>query len=316
MEYMSVKEATNAWGVTIQMARRYCQKGMVPKVKQENGGWRIPKGTPRPGTQKPEEEKPKQPSLVNQIKYQCKKNNHFGIYEYIQVNLAYSSSRMASNRLTRNQVESIFRKGKVRESFEPMKVSDLIEVLNHCVCVDYILDNLEKPLSVKFIKTLHQMLMYGTVDDRRNKVSPGEFRNSYSNRKETFIASANTINEKVIKLIEAYESLEKVTERDVLSFHVHLGRIFPFEDGNGRVGRLIMLKECLRHGVMPFILDDKRRTKYLQGLREWDKNPDVLISVIAEAQDRFKHQIELQNLGEYRETLFNQIEEDSEDAEW
>ena len=160
------------------------------------------------------------------------------------------------------------------------------------------------------------MLMYGTVDDRRNKVSPGEFRNSYSNRKETFIASANTINEKVIKLIEAYESLEKVTERDVLSFHVHLGRIFPFEDGNGRVGRMIMFKECLRHRVMPYILDDKRRTKYLQGLREWDKNPDVLISVVAEAQDRFKHQIELQNLGEYRETLFNQTEEESEDAEW
>ena len=235
---------------------------------------------------------------------------------YVQINLTYSSSRMASNRLTRNQVESIFRKGKVRESFEPMKVSDLIEVLNHCVCVDYILDNLEKPLSVKFVKSLHQMLMYGTVDDRRNKVSPGEFRNSYSNRKETFIASANTINEKLIKLMEAYESLEKVTERDVLSFHVHLGRIFPFEDGNGRVGRLIMFKECLRHGVMPFILDDKRRTKYLQGLREWDKDPDVLISVVAEAQDRFKHQVELQNLGEYRETLFNQTEEESEDAEW
>ena len=121
---------------------------------------------------------------------------------------------------------------------------------------------------------------------------------------------------KLIKLIEAYESLEKITERDVLSFHVHLGRIFAFEDGNGRVGRLIMFKECLRHGVMPFILDDKRRTKYLQGLREWDKNPDVLISVVAEAQDRFKHQIELQNLGEYRETLFSQAEEDSEDAEW
>ena len=317
MKYLSVRVVAEAWEVSEAMIRKYCAQKRIPGAKQKGGVWVIPNTAKKPSSRMATSSRYEKlhPLACKLVRQKTKKNFH-GLYDYVQINLTYSSSRMASNRLTRNQVESIFRKGKVRESFEPMKVSDLIEVLNHCVCVDYILDNLEKPLSVKFIKSLHQMLMYGTVDDRRNKVSPGEFRNSYSNRKETFIASANTINEKVIKLIEAYESLEKVTERDVLSFHVHLGRIFPFEDGNGRVGRLIMFKECLRHGVMPFILDDKRRTKYLQGLREWDKNPDVLISVIAEAQDRFKHQIELQNLGEYRETLFNQTEEDSEDAEW
>ena len=101
-----------------------------------------------------------------------------------------------------------------------------------------------------------------------------------------------------------------------MAFHVHFERIFPFEDGNGRIGRLLMFKECLRHGVMPFILDDKRRNRYLQGLREWDKQPDVLISVIAEAQERFKRQIELQNLGEYRDNLSNRTEEELEDEEW
>lgn len=317
MKYLSVREVAEIWEVSEAMIRKYCAQKRIPGAKQKGGVWVIPSTAKKPSSRMTTSSRYEKlrPLACKLVRQKTKKNFH-GLYDYVQINLTYSSSRMASNRLTRNQVESIFRKGKVRESFEPMKVSDLIEVLNHCVCVDYILDNLEKPLSVKFIKTLHQMLTYGTVDDRRNKVFPGEFRNSYSNRKETFIAPANAINERLVKLVESYESLEKVSERDVLAFHVHLERIFPFEDGNGRVGRLIMFKECLRHGVMPFILDDKRRTRYLQGLREWEKTPDVLMSVVVEAQDRFKHQIELQNLGEYRETLFNQTEEDLEDAEW
>lgn len=112
MNYISVKEAAAQWGVTIQMVRRYCQKGMIPQVIQENGGWRIPEGTVRPGTPEPVVAETKQPSLVTQIKAQRKKNNHFGIYEYLQVNLAYSSSRMASKRLTREQVEDLYRTKK------------------------------------------------------------------------------------------------------------------------------------------------------------------------------------------------------------
>ena len=142
MQYMSVKEAAAQWDVTIQMVRRYCQKGMVPQVVQENGGWRIPVGTPRPGTQKPEVVETKQSSLVTQITYQCKKNNHFEIYEYIQVNPAYSSSRMASNRLTREQVEDLYRTNKLSVSFEPTKVDDIIEIMNRFICTREMVDTI------------------------------------------------------------------------------------------------------------------------------------------------------------------------------
>ena len=233
-----------------------------------------------------------------------------GLYDYVQINCAYSSSRMASNRLTRNQVESIFRKGKVRESFEPMKVSDLIEVMNHCVCMDYVLDYLEKPLSVKFIKMFHYLLTYGTVDARLERVTPGEYRNSLSIRKESFMAPADKINERLIRLIDTYERLDEVDRRDILDFHVQFERIFPFEDGNGRVGRLIMFKECLRHDVLPFILDDKRRKGYLTGLREWDEDPYILTEVILEAQERFSRQIALQDLGEHRLDDLNDFDEE------
>ena len=314
MKYLSVKEVAEKWEISEVMIRKYCTQKRIPGAKQREGVWVIPSTAEKPVARAQALSRyDKIPPLACKLCRQKTKKIYHGLYDYVQINLAYSSSRMASNRLTRKQVESIFRKGKVQESFEPMKVSDIIEVLNHRVCTDYILDNLEKPLSVRFIKQLHQTLMYGTVDDRLEKVFPGEYRNSYSARKETFFCASSKINEKLLALIDAYESLEKVSEKDIIAFHVHFERVFPFEDGNGRIGRLIMLKECLRHGIMPFIIDDKRRTRYLQGLREWDKNPDILMGVIVEAQDRFKKQIDLQNLGEYRDTLFNQQEDEYDD---
>ena len=314
MKYLSVKEVAEKWEISEVMIRKYCTQKRIPGAKQREGVWVIPSTAEKPVARAQTLSRyDKIPPLACKLCRQKTKKIYHGLYDYVQINLAYSSNRMASNRLTRKQVESIFRKGKVQESFEPMKVSDIIEVLNHRVCTDYILDNLEKPLSVRFIKQLHQALMYGTVDDRLEKVFPGEYRNSYSARKETFFCVSSKINEKLLALIDAYESLEKGGEKDIIAFHGHFERVFPFEDGNGRVGRLIMFKECLRHDITPFIIDDKRRTRYLQGLREWDKNPDILMGVIVEAQDRFKKQIDLQNLGEYRDTLFNQQEDEYDD---
>lgn len=205
----------------------------------------------------------------------------------------------------RQQVETIFTKGKVSVSFEPMKVSDLVEVLNHCVCVDYILDHTQEPLTPKFIKELHYQLVFGTVDDRRKRVAPGQYRSPKSSRRVPFMLPAEQISSKLKALIAEYEALTEVERRDILRFHVRFERIFPFEDCNGRIGRLILFKECLRHDVMPFIIDDKRRTRYLEGLREWDDDPGILTEVVMEAQSRFDAQIQLQNLSEDRHNFLS-----------
>ena len=300
MKYLSVKEVSELWEISGTMIRKYCSQGRIEGARQGELGWEIPAHTKKPKAKTTSTSRYENlPKLArNLVKQKTKKSFH-GLYDYVQINSAYSSSRMASNRLTRNQVESIFRKGKVRESFEPMKVSDLIEVMNHCVCMDYIIENVEKPLSVKFIKRLHEMLMYGTVDDRLEKVFPGEFRNSKSKRKETFMIPAAYINEQLNALIKQYESYDEYERREILEFHVKFERIFPFEDGNGRIGRLIMFKECLRHEIVPFILDDKKRTAYLEGLREWDEDPGILADVVLDAQERFQRQVELQTLMAY-----------------
>ena len=303
MEYISVKQAADKWDTSVQIVRRFCRQDRITGAIQRNGAWLIPATARKPkridDIEEPEELSP----LAKTLLRQKKKKNFHGLYDYVQTDFTYSSCRMASNRLTRGQVETIFKKGKVSVSFEPMKVSDLIEVLNHCVCVDYILDHIEEPLSPKFIKNLHYQLTFGTVDERKKKVTPGQFRTKNSQIKESFILPADCVSDKLKLLTTKYESLDEVDRRDILDFHVRFERIFPFEDYNGRVGRLIMFKECLRHDVMPFVLDDKRRTRYLEGLREWDNDSSILAEVVMEAQSRFDAQIQLQKLAEHRQNF-------------
>ena len=301
MEYMTVKEAAEKWNTSVQVVRRFCRQERIAGVVQQEGAWLIPKYAKKPGRAEPMEAGAAMlPALAQKLLRQKKKKSFHGLYDYVQINLTYSSCRMASNRLTRQQVETIFAKGKVSVSFEPMKVSDLVEVLNHCVCIDYILDHVQEPLTPKFIKNLHYQLVFGTVDDRRKRVAPGQYRSPKSSRRVPFMLPAEQISSKLKALIAEYEALTEVERRDILRFHVCFERIFPFEDCNGRIGRLIMFKECLRHDVMPFIIDDKRRNRYLEGLREWDDDPGILTEVVMEAQSRFDAQIQLQNLSEHR----------------
>ena len=304
MEYITVKEAADKWNTSVQIVRRLCRQERIPGIVQRDGAWLIPENANKPGRTAPAAAEIEElPPLAKKLIRQKKKKNFHGLYDYVQTDLTYSSSRMASNRLTRGQVETIFKKGKVSVSFEPMKVSDLVEVLNHCVCVDYILDHVEEPLSQKFIKHLHYQLTFGTVDERRKKVTPGQYRTKNSYRTEPFMSPSEKISDKLKALVAEYETLDEVDRREILDFHVRFERIFPFEDCNGRIGRLIMFKECLRHEVMPFILDDKRRSRYLEGIREWDNDPGILGEVVMEAQSRFDAQIQLQNLAEHRQSF-------------
>ena len=296
MKYLSVKQTAQKWGISPAMVRRYCIQGRIPKAVLDETGWKIPEKAKKPtGENQTANIEVQDRTLAKKLMIQKKKRSFHGLYDYVQINLTYSSCRMASNRLTCKQVEHIFRKGKVSEMFESIKVSDVIEIMNHCLCVDYILDHVTDPLSVSFIKQLHALLMKASVDEAMKRVIPGEYRTAESARKEKFILPAEQISKALQDLLKEYEKVKQHSLEELMDFHVRFESIFPFEDGNGRNGRLILFKECLRHGLTPFILDDKRRGRYLDGIRNWDEDRTPLLRVVEEAQVRFAAQETLQD---------------------
>ena len=297
MKYLSTREMAEKWGVSITLIKRLCNQDRIPGAVYREGVWRIPEDAIRVSRTDLEYTSEQElPELAQKLQNQKKKRNFHGLYDFAVIDLTYASSRMASCRLTRQQVETIFKKGKVRESFEPMKVSDVIEVLNHIHCVNYIIDHVMEPLAQKFIRKPHEILMTGTVDAYRDQVRPGEYRTITSRPRDRQLLPAGQINSSLGELITSYECQIEIERNHILDFHVRFEEIFPFEDGNGRVGRLLMFKECLRHDVMPFIIDDKRRSRYLRGIKEWQVDHYELVDVVMEAQDRFEAQIELQKL--------------------
>ena len=227
---------------------------------------------------------------------------------------------MASCRLTKEQVETIFRKGKVYVAFEPMKVSDLIGVMNHCAAFDYVLRHVMDPLTQQLIKRIHRILTAGTVDQRRERVRSGQYRTSNMGPKDLKLMAAEDISTAVSDLILEYENTETVELEDILDFHVHFERIFPFDDYNGRTGRLIMFKECLRHDVMPFIIDDKKRSRYLEGIRDWNRFRRKFINLATELQERYAAQIELQKMFASNKAMnnaeyFEEVEDEDEEVD-
>lgn len=306
MNFYTAKQIAEQWNLSVQQIRKYCKEGKIKSAFQYEGQWLIPENTKPPEMEDTDENQ--KPPLLKKILYQLERNNHYGIYEYIQINLAYSSSRMASNRLTRQQVQEMYRCKHITPSFESTKVDDIIEIDNHFMCVRYAMENALQPLTVDFVKQIHHLLTYGTYADKRQKVCVGAFRSSPTK----LGIPAEKIQKELTALLRDYEKwsanyeFSSVTCEDqsellikILNLHARFEHIHPFDDYNGRAGRILMLKECLRHGIDPFIIDDKRRGAYNRGITQWDKNPDVLQNVVCEAQKRFQNQLETCNLMQY-----------------
>lgn len=293
MKYLSVKDTAEKWKAGTRTVRRYCELGMIEGVFSVDGTWIIPEDAPNPAAPNVTPPIPKGPA--KQIVYQKSKNNHYGLYEFLQVNLAYSSSRMASNRLTRNQVIELFRTGKISVAFEPMKIDDIMEISNHFIAGDYVIDTMHSPLNSAYLRKLHTLLFYGTKADREGYMRTGEFRRQPSK----FGIPADNIPSAVLALMKSYEDKPVVELEDVLALHVAFEKIHPFEDGNGRLGRLIMLKECLRHEIVPFIIDDKQRGAYHRGIAVWETDPEVLNDTVERAIKRMCNQMDTCRLLQY-----------------
>ena len=216
MEYITIKEAAKKWGVSEVIARKYCRENRIPGAKPGDKGWEIPKRAKKPEKLPGRVAEPYIPPLAKKLIHQKTKKNYHGLYDSVVTDLTYSSCRLASNRLTWNQVDSIFRKGKVEVAFEPMKVSDCIEVQNHIFCVDFIIDRVGEPLTERLIAQLHYQLTVGTIDHRKGLVTPGGYRDKDEIIGKRPVPRADEVDKKMEKGYVNFINLKEIGKAEIV----------------------------------------------------------------------------------------------------
>ena len=285
MEYLSVTQTAEKWGISERSVRNYCAQGRVTGAELIGKIWYIPADAEKPGRIKRKEDSP---TLLEILREQKATKLTGGIYHKVQIDLTYNSNHMEGSRLTHDQTRFIFETNTIGFENEAVSVDDVIETANHFRCIDLVIDQAGAALTEKFIKDLHFTLKVGTSDSRKDWFAVGD----YKKLPNEVGGSDTTLPENVARemegLLRHYNSLRVKTFEDIVAFHVAFERIHPFQDGNGRVGRLILFKECLKHVVVPFIIEDSLKWFYYRGLKEWDRERGFLLDTCLTAQDRFK----------------------------
>lgn len=212
-----------------------------------------------------------------------------GIYHKVQIDLTFNSNHIEGSRLTHDQTRYIFETNTIgATNEEPLNVDDIIETANHFRCNDFIIEQAEEPLNEEMIKELHWLLKSGTSDSRKSWFNVGEYKQLPNEVGGMETSAPELVQTDMAALLAHYNGLETRTLDDLLDFHQRFEAIHPFQDGNGRVGRLILFKECLANGIVPFIITEELRFFYYRGLHEWPRIPGYLRDTCLTAQDTFK----------------------------
>lgn len=285
MEYLSVAKTAEKWGISERSVRNYCAQGRIADAKLIGKTWYIPEDAPKPERTN---KKKVVPSLLDILREQKSAKMTGGIYHKVQIDLTYNSNHMEGSRLTHDQTRYIFETNTIGFENEAVNVDDVIETANHFRCIDMVIDQAGNALTEKFIKELHSALKTGTSDSRKDWFAVGEYKKLPNEVGGSDTALPEEVAGKMQELLKKYNALPTKTFENIVAFHVAFERIHPFQDGNGRVGRLILFKECLKYNIVPFIIEDNLKLFYYRGLKEWDREKGYLMDTCLTAQDRFK----------------------------
>lgn len=286
MRYLSVTEIAKKWNISERSVRNYCAHGRVQGAFLTGKTWNIPENVEKP--ERSNKKKGHTLTLLDILRDQKEGKYSGGIYHRTQIDLTYNSNHMEGSRLTRNQTRYIFETNTVGVENEVLNVDDVIETVNHFRCIDLVIDHADDILSEKFIKKLHLTLKNGTSDSRKDWFAVGEYKKIPNEVGGMDTVLPEEVADKMKTLLKEYNVIKEKTLEDILDFHVKFERIHPFQDGNGRVGRLIMFKECLKHNIVPFIIEDNLKLFYYRGLKEWDNEKGYLTDTCLTAQDKYK----------------------------
>ena len=286
MRYLSVTEVAEKWDVSERSVRNYCAQGRVNGAFITGKTWNIPENAEKP--ERVNKRKEVKITLLDILKEQKASKYSGGIYHKTQIELTYNSNHIEGSRLTHDQTRYIFETNTIGVEKEVLNVDDVIETVNHFHCIDIIIDSARAVLTEKFIKDLHFILKNGTSDSRKDWFVVGDYKKLPNEVGGMDTTIPEEVADKMKTLLMEYNAKDAKTFEDILGFHVKFERIHPFQDGNGRIGRLIMFKECLKNNIVPFIVDDNLKMFYYRGLKEWDNEKGYLTDTCLAAQDKYK----------------------------
>ncbi len=286
MKYVSVAQIAKKWGVSERTVRNYCAEGKIPEAFLTGKTWNIPEDAQRPDRINKKSDEPE--TLLDVLRIEKASGTKGGIYHKVQIELTYNSNHMEGSRLTHDQTRYIYETNTIGVEAGTVNVDDIVETANHFRCIDLVIDSAGQMLSEPFIKTLHRTLKSGTSDSRKDWFAVGEYKkipNEVGGRDTT---APEEVSTEMKQLLASYNRKPDKTLEDLIAFHVAFESIHPFQDGNGRVGRLILFKESLKNGIVPFIIDEDLKLFYYRGLHEWNTERGYLIDTCLSAQDKFK----------------------------
>lgn len=285
MEYISVKEWSERHGISERTARNYCAKGKLEGAFLVGKTWNIPTDAELPKRIKKSE---KASALLTLLREQMAGKVKGGIYHRVQIDLTYNSNHIEGSRLTRDQTRYIFETNTIGFTNQAVNVDDIIETTNHFRAIDYIISETSGKLTESYIKHLHFLLKSGTSDERKSWFKVGDYKKLPNEVGGNDTVAPEDVHREMKALLDCYNGKKDISLEDIIDFHHRFETIHPFQDGNGRVGRLIMFRECLRLGYVPFIITDELKMFYYKGLQNWPDIKGYLMDTCLSAQDSFK----------------------------
>lgn len=287
MKYLTSKDIAIKWNTSERSVRNYCATGRVDGAYLEGKTWMIPENATKPVRKNGEKR-----TLLVVLTAEMNNKIKGGIYHKLQIDMTYNSNHIEGSTLTIDQTRFIFETSTIGKNTDSINIDDLLETKNHFRCIDYVISNAKNKLTESLIKELHYLLKNGTTDSYKDWFKVGDYKaydNEVGGNKTT---PKEKVGEEMKKLIEEYNKKNNITINDIIDFHYKFESIHPFQDGNGRVGRLIMLKECLKYGIVPILITDEFKFFYYRGLNEYDNEKGYLIDTCLNGQDIMKKSLD------------------------
>lgn len=285
MKYLSVAEVARKWDISERSVRNYCAQGRISDAFLTGKTWNIPETAEKPLRSNQHIDLPT--TLLEILKAEKAAKTSGGIYHKLQIELTYNSNHIEGSRLTHDQTRYIYETNTIGAGGN-VNVDDVVETANHFRCIDLVIDHADDKLSEKLIKELHLVLKNGTSDSRKDWFAVGGYKRLPNEVGGEETTAPEEVPAQMAALLSDYNAEKTKTLGQLLDFHVRFESIHPFQDGNGRVGRLILFKECLRSNIVPFIISDDMKLFYYRGLHEWRTETGYLTDTCLDAQDTFK----------------------------